>query len=101
MYFSICWTINIIDSGSGFSNSDLPHVFERLYRGDRSRTRESASISAAPKSSLSSGSGLGLAIVQQIVLAHGGSVKAMNHPDTGGAWIQIELPDVRVDDLNK
>ncbi len=77
--------INIIDSGPGFPHSDLPHVFERLYRGDPARTRQPASFST--------GSGLGLAIVQQIVLAHGGSVKARNHPDTGGAWLQVELPD--------
>ncbi len=77
--------INIIDSGPGFPHSDLPHVFERLYRGDPARTWQPASFST--------GSGLGLAIVQQIVLAHGGSVKARNHPDTGGAWLQVELPD--------
>lgn len=84
--------INVIDSGSGFADWDLPHVFKRLYRGDRSRTREPGAVSNS-QSPGSSGSGLGLAIVQQIVFAHGGSVKAMNHPDTGGAWIQIELPD--------
>ncbi len=88
--------INIIDSGSGFPSSDLPHVFERLYRGDSARTRQTASLSNSP-SPVSTGSGLGLAIVQQIILAHGGSVKAMNHPDTGGAWLQIELPDTMAD----
>lgn len=85
--------INIVDSGPGFPNSDLPHVFERLYRGDPARARQSASLSNFPLSPVSAGSGLGLAIVRQIVLAHGGSVKAMNHPDTGGAWLQVELPD--------
>jgi len=78
--------INIIDSGLGFPESDLPHVFERLYRVDTARTRSPMSLSA--------GSGLGLAIVQQIVIAHGGSVKARNDPETGGAWMQVELPDV-------
>lgn len=92
--------INIIDSGSGFPSSDLPHVFERLYRGDSARTRQTVSLSDSQISPVSTGSGLGLAIVQQIVLAHGGSVKAMNHPDTGSAWLQIELPDTIADFSN-
>lgn len=89
--------INIIDSGPGFPDSDLPHVFERLYRGDAARTRQSASLSNSA-SLVSSGSGLGLAIVRRIVIAHGGSVKAMNHPTTGGAWLQLELPNVMASD---
>jgi two-component system phosphate regulon sensor histidine kinase PhoR len=35
---------------------------------------------------------LGLAIVRQIVTAHGGEVRAANHPEWGGAWLQIQLP---------
>jgi two-component system phosphate regulon sensor histidine kinase PhoR len=84
--------INIIDSGSGFPTADLPHVFERLYRGDTARTRLPVSWHNSAASPGTTGSGLGLAIVKQIVLAHGGSVKAMNHPETGGAWLQVELP---------
>ncbi|ELR98232.1 cell wall metabolism sensor histidine kinase WalK [Gloeocapsa sp. PCC 73106] len=72
--------IDVIDSGSGFSPQGLPYVFERLYRSDPSRSRESG------------GSGLGLNIVQQIMKAHGGDVKANNHPETGGAWLQLTLP---------
>ena len=80
--------INIIDSGSGFQASDLPHIFERLYRGDPSRTRQ--------PSKEHEGSGLGLAIVQEIIQAHGGSITAQNHPETGGAWLQIILPQSSV-----
>jgi two-component system phosphate regulon sensor histidine kinase PhoR len=84
--------INVIDSGPGFSAADLPHVFERLYRGDTARTRQPISVSHSGFFPGTTGNGLGLAIVRQIVLAHGGSVKAMNHPETGGAWLQVELP---------
>ena len=73
--------IDIIDSGTGFNSSDLPHIFERLYRGDRSRIRESRQ-----------GSGLGLAIVKEIIEAHHGSIVAQNHPETSGAWFKIQLP---------
>ncbi|MEA5574254.1 HAMP domain-containing sensor histidine kinase [Calothrix sp. UHCC 0171] len=84
--------INVIDSGVGFSETDLPHVFERFYRGDTARTRKPAEENSLNTTVV--GTGLGLAIVQQIVLAHGGSIKAMNHPKTKGAWMQIELPEV-------
>lgn len=86
--------VNIIDSGPGFPESDLPYVFERLYRGDPSRKRQTTSASENETTIRSSttGSGLGLAIVRQIILAHGGSVTAKNHPQTGGAWLKIELP---------
>lgn len=84
--------VSIIDSGSGFSKSDLPYVFERLYRGDASRQRH-ADDSEPPESlPVARGKGLGLSIVQQIIQAHGGSIQAKNHPETGGAWLQIKLP---------
>ncbi|MBW4564176.1 MAG: PAS domain-containing sensor histidine kinase [Mojavia pulchra JT2-VF2] len=82
--------INIIDSGVGFSEADLPHVFERFYRGDKARTRYP--VQEGNSTTAVVGSGLGLAIVRQIILAHGGSIKAMNHPESGGAWIQVQLP---------
>ena len=85
--------IDIIDSGVGFSASDLPHVFERLYRGDVSRQRQEVPSKQSVASRKSSGSGLGLCIVQQIIQAHGGTIKASNHPETGGAWLQIKLPE--------
>ena len=84
--------IDIIDSGSGFQAADLPYIFERLYRGDKSRVRK-------PENQISSsdGSGLGLAIVEQIVKAHGGTISAKNHPQIGGAWLEIILPTGRTE----
>ena len=78
--------IDVIDSGQGFNASDLPHIFERLYRGDKSRTREQQNNFSVE------GSGLGLAIVEQIIQAHGGKIAAKNHPQIGGAWLEILLP---------
>lgn len=84
--------IDMIDAGSGFADSDLPHVFKRLYRGDPSRQKSQGT--SEPFTLVgSSGSGLGLSIIQQIIQAHGGTVHARNHPETGGAWLQIKLPD--------
>ncbi|MEM7727207.1 MAG: PAS domain-containing sensor histidine kinase [Cyanobacteria bacterium P01_A01_bin.45] len=84
--------INILDSGTGFNQNDLPYIFERFYKGDESRSRLSTKENnISPKSS---GSGLGLAIVKQIIQAHHGTIKAMNHPQTGGGLIQIQLPKV-------
>lgn len=80
--------INLIDAGEGFADEDLPHVFERFYRGDKARTH------SASQDNNTVGNGLGLAIVRQIILAHGGSIKAMNHPKSGGAWIQLHIPEV-------
>lgn len=84
--------INIIDAGIGFAISDLPHVFERFYRGDKARYR--SPVNEVNSTTGIAGSGLGLAIVQQIVIAHSGSIQAMNHPDTGGAWIQVQFPQM-------
>ena len=79
--------VDVIDSGVGFAAADLPHIFERLYRGDKSRTRKQQNIA-----STADGSGLGLAIVEQIIRAHGGSISAKNHLEVGGAWVQVILP---------
>ncbi|TVP66163.1 MAG: PAS domain-containing protein [Nodularia sp. (in: Bacteria)] len=88
--------INLIDSGLGFSEADLPHIFERFYRGDKARTRsENNSLGTIV------GNGLGLSIVQQIIVAHGGSIKAMNDPETGGAWMQLQLPEVMANYLSE
>lgn len=71
--------VSITDSGPGIPEKDLPHVFERFYRGDEAR------------SSATGGSGLGLAIVKSIVEAHGGRVWAESR-ERHGATISFTLP---------
>lgn len=54
--------VNISDTGAGIATDELPYIFERFYRGDKSRNRKTG------------GAGIGLAIVKAIVEAHGGKV---------------------------
>lgn len=61
----------VTDTGSGISAEDLPHIFERFYRADRSRTGATG------------GSGLGLSIVRAIISAHGGTIRAESTPGQG------------------
>ena len=63
--------VQVRDSGPGIDKADLPHVFERFYRGDASRSRPLG------------GGGLGLAIVKGIVEAHGGRVGVRVVPGAG------------------
>lgn len=72
-------TMTVADTGPGIPADSLDAVFERFYRADKSRARQSG------------GSGLGLAIVRAIVEAHGGTVRAGNAPQ-GGAQFTVELP---------
>jgi signal transduction histidine kinase len=72
--------IVVRDTGEGIPPQDLPAVFDRFWRGDRSRSHASGA-----------GSGLGLAIVGQLVLAHGGQVRVESQVGEGTTFI-IELP---------
>lgn len=71
--------ITIQDQGEGIPEKDIPHIFDRFYRVDKSRTRSSG------------GSGLGLAIVKEIIELHGGMVTIKSTPNIG-TKIDIFLP---------
>jgi two-component system phosphate regulon sensor histidine kinase PhoR len=81
--------VDLIDAGAGFPEDAIEHVFERFYRADPSRVRSAQGREIMQPTG---GSGLGLAIVRQIIEAHQGSVRAQNHPETGGAWLQLVMP---------
>ncbi|HMS00165.1 MAG TPA: HAMP domain-containing sensor histidine kinase [Anaerolineales bacterium] len=70
--------ITIRDTGSGISPDNLPFIFDRFWRGDRSRSERTHS-------------GLGLAIAKQLIHAHGGTIEAQSESGKGTTFI-IELP---------
>jgi len=71
--------IEVKDTGPGIPAEDLEHLFERFYRGDKSRQREAG------------GSGLGLAIAKSLVENQGGQIRVESKPGEG-AMFSIELP---------
>jgi signal transduction histidine kinase len=79
------------DTGRGIAAEDLPHIFERFYRADKSRSTER--FYRVDKSRQTAGRGLGLAISKAIILAHGGSIQAESIQDEGSEF-QVVLPHV-------
>jgi two-component system, OmpR family, phosphate regulon sensor histidine kinase PhoR len=74
--------IGVSDTGMGISTSDLDHVFERFYRADSSRARNSG------------GFGLGLSIARELVEAMGGTLTATSQPGLGSTfWITLKRPE--------
>jgi heavy metal sensor kinase len=71
--------IEVNDTGIGITEKDLPHVFERFYRADQVRSRETR------------GSGLGLSIAKWIAESHNGSIELFSHPGHG-TKVTIRLP---------
>ena len=74
--------VTVTDNGPGIPPAELPHLFDRFYRGDRSRAR------------ITGGSGLGLAIARQLIEAHGGCIWVDSPPPgaTGGTEFGFMLP---------
>jgi len=73
-------TLSICDNGSGIPEADLPYIFNRFWRKDKSRARHTG------------GSGLGLAIAKQLIEAQGGSISAENLPK-GGLKVKVTVPN--------
>ena len=67
------------DTGEGIPEADLPYIFERFYRADAARARDTG------------GSGVGLAVSRRIVEDHGGTVFARN-AEAGGAVVGFRVP---------
>ncbi len=67
------------DEGIGIPKDKIPHIFDRFYRVDEARARDTG------------GTGLGLSIVKQIILAHGGSIDVTSELDKGSVFT-VELP---------
>ena len=72
--------ISVADSGEGIAAEDIPHVFDRFYRVDRNRTRDTGGV------------GLGLAIAQALVEAHDGEIDVASAGVGQGSTFTVRLP---------
>ena len=73
------YKIHVKDTGMGITREDLPRIFERFYRVDKARSRETG------------GTGLGLAITRNVVLMHKGSIRVHSKEGEGATFI-IRIP---------
>lgn len=71
--------VEVVDTGNGISAEDLPHVFDRFWRAEKSRSRRTG------------GSGLGLSIVRKLTEAHGGTAGAASTEGAGSVFT-LRLP---------
>lgn len=80
----------VSDTGCGIADEDLPHVFERFYRGRQVTATPSEEASALPE-----GFGIGLSLAQALVGAQGGTVRVRNRTE-GGARFEVAFPKLTV-----
>src|SRR5205085_10265414 len=73
----------VSDTGPGVPEAELPHLFDRFWRSERSRTRAAG------------GAGLGLAIAKQLIEAQSGTIQA-NNQSTGGLQVSFTLPTLHM-----
>ena len=73
--------VRVSDTGIGIPPQDQQHIFDRFYRVDKARSRDTG------------GTGLGLSIVKQIVLMHGGQVSVSSEGPNKGSTFTVELPE--------
>ncbi len=69
--------IAVTNTGDGIASDDLPHIFERFYRGEKSRSRETG------------GAGIGLSIVKEVARIHGGQVGAESNRGLTTVWLML------------
>jgi signal transduction histidine kinase len=82
------WAVTTItDTGIGIAEADLPHIFDRFYRAERSRSRHQG------------GAGLGLALVADLLHRNGGRIEVTSRPGIGSAFI-VYLPCLATQDPN-
>ena len=71
--------VKVSDTGIGIPKEDQLHIFDRFYRVDKARSRETG------------GTGLGLSIVKQVVLMHGGDITVSSEEEKGSTFT-VDLP---------
>jgi signal transduction histidine kinase len=71
--------VSVRDTGPGIPTEDLPHIFERFYRVDKSRSRSTGGV------------GLGLTITKYLIEAHGGTIEAFSQPGNGTEFV-VTIP---------
>jgi signal transduction histidine kinase len=80
---------SVADEGHGIKASDMPHIFERFFRADPSRSRDKVE-----------GYGLGLSIAKKIAEVHGGTIEVKSSPGKGSTFIVKLLPDKTLSNLS-